>query len=109
MKSEEQQAREWANAVLSMPGGHYEDNIIAAAELVMEVTTHLTMKGVQWDPSRHFLAGATLESGKEVVMLYPAIGSIWCMHTSDGTTCPYALGELIPNGKRYTIREAGED
>lgn len=108
MKHAEQQAREWASAVLSMPGGHYEDNIIAAAELVMEATTPLTMNGVQWDPRRHFLAGATLESGKEVVMLYPAIAGIWCMHTSDGTTCPYALDELIPNGKRYKIVEAGE-
>lgn len=109
MKSEEQKAREWASAVLSMPGGHHEDNVVAAAELVMEATKPLPMSRVTWDRDEHALAGATLENGKEVVMICLSVARIWCIRLSDGTPLTYERSELIPNGKRYEIVEAGED
>lgn len=109
MKSEEQQAREWALAVLSMPGGHYDDNIIAAAELVMEATAPLPMSRVMWDTDEHFLAGATVNDREEVVMLARGINSIRGVRVSDGTTLLYWPSDLVPNGKRYRIVEAGED
>lgn len=109
MKSEEQQAREWASAVLSMPGGHYDDNIIATAELVMEATEPLPMSRVGWDENEHLLAGATWEGGEEVVMIAPGFNYISCLNVSDGARNTYPRYELIPNGKRCRIVEAGED
>lgn len=79
------------------------DTAKAAREHILSTTDPLTMADVDWDDEKHHLAGATLPSGYEVVMMWPD-DSMDKIDTDKGT---FRRGRLTPNGKHYELREIG--
>lgn len=98
-------ARQWAErAKNSKYFDEYADDAAAAVELVLNVTTPLTMADVVWDVEKHYLAGATLPNGHEVVMMWPDTYGTGHIIAKEGE---WPRDQLTPNGKRYELREVG--
>lgn len=92
-------ARLFAEQVLKSETSTIEER--AAAEVVVENTSPLTMEDVEWDDEKHLLGGATTSGGGEVVML---------SLSHNGNTITTNRGVwvrrlLTPNGKKYDLHE----
>lgn len=107
MTDQEKLARQWAESVRK------SDPIIserarAAADYILEHTVPPTMADVEWDPAKHYFAGATsFVSGHDVIMLEKLDGMITTFSRRDNTTRRNTPNDLTPNGKRYELREVG--
>lgn len=101
MSDLEQLARQCAEKIKRLESVTPE--LQAAAEQILAITKKPTMADVEWDGDEHWLAGATLPNGVEVVMLRHDNGSS-CIDTNQGY---YSRGYLTPNGKRYELCEVG--
>lgn len=92
-------ARVFAEHVLKSDASTPEER--AAAEVVFENTTPLTMADVEWNDEKHILGGATMRGGIEVVMMSHYGSTIT---TNRGA---YVNRLLTPNGKKYELHEIG--
>mgnify|MGYP006988283993 CR=1 FL=1 len=110
MTNQEKLAREWATKYLKWNA--YEDSpeLHAVAELVLANTKPATMADVEWEDSEHFLAGATANDEDEEIMLTKYDGQIITASLDDPPAIwIHQARDLTPNGKRYELREAGDD
>ncbi|MBC3179392.1 hypothetical protein [Corynebacterium lujinxingii] len=109
--NQERLAREWAERIKSVPEVNYGPEANAAAEIVLATTTPPTMADAEWEHEKHHLAGANYKDGSPVVMIdATGLGEIYSIDLGaphGRMFFPY-MGDLIPNGKRYELREITE-
>lgn len=107
--SQEKLARKWAEQVMAR-GDSENDATRAAAAVILESTKPRTMENVTWKNDTHYLAGATTDKGKSVVMLAKARGSDRILAASVGKSAEvllYRPCDLTPNENHYELRETG--
>lgn len=102
----EMKGRQWAEKVLAAPPRTYSSGEVAAAKVVVEHTAPLTMAYVNWDDEKHHLAGATTDTGKDVVMMwYDPKHTDHIISDRD----EWRREQLTPNGKKYELREVTDE
>ena len=100
-------ARQWAKDAKAAPNAEYSVETLAAIEFVLANTDEPTMADVEWDWNEHCLAGATLPSGTEVVMIRPSASSSDHIITDIGDK---RRDYLTPTGERYKlVKVTGEN
>ena len=104
------EAYEWAKGVEGMPYGHHSDGEVTAAHIVLnELGRNLSMDGVTWDVDEHFLAGATVD-GEKVVMLGhtgDGSGNIDVLDPKERYTHDEYPHFVYPDGTHYKLVEVG--
>lgn len=110
MTDRENLARQWAEAVKDFPNAEYSVEAKAAIEHILATTTPPTMEGAEWDHKEHYLAGVDYDNGDKAVMIESNSPKTVAVLDPELKTL-YYLGkeELTPNGKRYELREVGDD
>lgn len=102
----EMKGRQWAEKVLAAPPRTYSPGEVAAAKVVVEHTAPLSMAYVNWDDEKHHLAGATTDTGKDVVMMwYDPKHTDHIISDRD----EWRREQLTPNGKKYELREVTDE
>ncbi|MDK8242535.1 hypothetical protein [Corynebacterium coyleae] len=107
---QERLARQWAESKLAMPTGHLDADVIAAANHILATTKEPTMADVEWDHDKHYLAGAVDAYGSEVIM-HSRVDDCEIATIRPGDETHGGRNwdtDLIPNGKRYELREITE-
>lgn len=113
MTNQEQLAREWAEKIKKKARrspSWFDEECIAAANLVLANTKPATMADVQWDAREHRGLGTFGEDGAEWIMVdmrpdRRIVGISPDFRKARGLRPEW----LTPNGKRYELREAGDD
>lgn len=113
MTEQEQLAREWAEKIKKKARrspSWFDEECIAAADLVLANTKPATMADVQWDAREHRGLGTFGEDGAEWIMVdmrpdRRIVGISPDFRKARGLRPEW----LTPNGKRYELREAGDD
>lgn len=108
-------ARRWAHEYMlcnfEIPE-HAQDDEYMAAKYITQCLAPPTMEELPWDYGRHYLAGAT-DGEYDYVMISPyrhdeesflEIATIDC---GSSNLMMIDAHSLIPNGKKYELREAG--
>ena len=109
---QEKLARQWAEQVdPRYPASALEE---AARDYILATTTKPTMKDVEWDDEKHFLAGAVYEYDEHtcpVVMIGETQDSlgIYSVDLDENLGFWPSLEDLTPNGKRYKLVEVTAD
>ena len=107
MTEQEQLAREWAEKIkkkASRSPSWFDEECIAAADLVLANTTPPTMEGVEWDAREHRGLGTVGEDGTEWVMLHMMPNDWIACISSDLRKYRHLKPKwLTPNGKRYEL------
>lgn len=113
MNNKEKLAREWAEYYQNRwpkftPGTHAAELVEkakAAADYIMEHTTPPTMEGVEWEHELHHFAGATADTGEDVVMVDPHGPGITVIDLDTEEVVAASPLAITPNGKRYELVE----
>lgn len=108
MEEKHKLARQWAekfkaDAIYVATMGE----LAAAADVILEHVSPLTMEGVEWDDNIHRGLGAVDDAGQEWVMLQDD-GPYISLIGLDLNPVGAKREELTPNGKRYELREIKE-
>lgn len=104
--SNEKLARQWANDYLKNIDADALPELHAAAQVVLAHTAPPTMADVEWDDDTHYLAGCMSPYGS-IVMLRPQGANMIVHDLNSDLTEVFDSDDLIPNGKRYELREVG--
>ena len=97
--------REYAEEIKAKPKSERTAKEDAVADHIFTTTEPVlsTMANIHWFDDEHRLAGATTIEGLDVVMLWRDTGMDLII--TDGLT--YSREMLIPNGRKYELREVG--
>lgn len=76
-----------------------------AATRILDATAPLTMEDVEWEDEKHRFAGATFDGSDDVVMLEAGEFRISVFDLEDEESFWTDHGYLVPNGKKYELRE----
>ena len=113
MTEQEKLAREWAEKIKKKARrspSWFDDECLAAADLVLANTKPPTMADVQWDAREHLGTIGVGEDGVEWVMLgRRPDGSIVGITADFQKLRELRPKWLTPNGKRCELREVGGD
>ena len=108
MSNQERLARKWAENVNPKMPNEY---VCAARDYILNHVPAPTMADAEWEHEKHHLAGANYKDGSPVVMIdATGLGEIYSIDLGaphGRMFFPY-MGDLIPNGKRYELREITE-
>lgn len=104
MTEQEKLAREWADYAKNVAVSSPEQQ--AAADFILAHTTPPTMEGVEWEHELHHFAGATADTGEDVVMVDPHGPGITVIDLDTEEVVAASPLAITPNGKRYKLVEA---
>lgn len=117
MTNQEKLARLWAEGYQKnypefLPESHANEMVKrakAAADYIMEHTTPPTMEGVEWEHELHHFAGATADTGEDVVMVDPHGPGITVIDLDTEEVVAASPLAITPNGKRYELVDVTDE
>lgn len=99
---QENLAREWAHRVKAVPEIHYGLEANAAADLILTTTEPEIPELKRWD-------GVEMDGREWVVQAVSETGALQLIAAEGGARAHDYAENVIPNGKRYELREVPEE
>ncbi|MDK8242143.1 hypothetical protein [Corynebacterium coyleae] len=109
MNNQEKLARQWAEKYLRYADESDSAELYAAAQIVKANTTKPTMADVEWDVDEMPGTGALTKHGRLWIMRDDVGDAIECISPNLAEIAFVAKKGITPNGKRYELREVGDD
>lgn len=102
-------AREWAQQYAEHGFHKGNQTLDQVARFVLDNTTPTTMADMEWDHTKHYLAGVDItETYLGVMVGKDSANQVWVIDPKGRELTWFYAHELTPNGKRYELREVSE-